>query len=119
MGPAHLAGNVDTTRFAPCGNNAFVNNIVYIDDRVTVECNIGPNTDPQSFTFFNNLWFHSEDIFWSGPDLPVTDVDAIFGSDPLFQGRREMKTFLYSLAAWLLPEAKKSINRFWIIFGIF
>jgi hypothetical protein len=80
-----LQETVDTTRFATCGNNAFINNIIYIDNQVTVECNIGPNTDPQSFMFFNNLWFHSEDIFWTGPVLPVTDVDAIFGSDPFFR----------------------------------
>ena len=95
-----LQETVDTTRFAPCGNNAFINNIVYIDDQVAVECNIGPNTDPESFTFFNNLWFHSEDNFWTGPDLPVTDVDGIFGSDPFFRDaeNEDFSLFFGSLA---------------------
>lgn len=79
-----LQETVDTTRFPPCGYNTFRNNIIYFDDRVSVECNIGPNTAPETFTFSNNLWFHSEDSGWPGPDLPVNDVDNIVGEDPLF-----------------------------------
>ena len=55
-----LQETVDSLRFSPCGNNTFRNNIVYRDNRVTNDCNIGPNTDPQSFTFSNNFWFHSQ-----------------------------------------------------------
>jgi hypothetical protein len=73
------------SRFFPCGNNTFRNNLIYIDNQVTVECNIGPNTDPESFTFSNNLWFHSEQSNWSGPDLPVVDADNIINADPLFE----------------------------------
>ena len=68
-----LQETVDTSRFAPCGYNTFRNNIIYIDSRVSVECNIGPNTAPETFTFSNNFWFHSEDSGWPGPDLPVDD----------------------------------------------
>ena len=77
-----LQETVDTSRFPPCGNNTFRNNIIYIDDRVNVECNIGPNTAPETFTFSNNLWFHNTQPGWSGPDLPVTDTDAIVQQDP-------------------------------------
>jgi hypothetical protein len=80
-----LQETVDTTRFKPCGDNAFRNNIIYIDDQVTVECNIGPNTAPETFTFSNNLWFHSENPGWQGPQLPVVDTDHLVGEDPLFQ----------------------------------
>ena len=80
-----LQETVDTTRFEPCGYNSFRNNIVFIDDRVTVECNIGPNTAPETFTFSDNLWFHSENPGWPGPQLPVDDADHIVGADPLFQ----------------------------------
>lgn len=80
-----LQETVDTSRFPPCGYNTFRNNIVYIDNRVNVECNIGPNTAPETFTFSNNLWFHSENGFWLGPDLPATDEDNIIGEDPLFE----------------------------------
>jgi hypothetical protein len=101
-----LQETVDTTRFAPCGNNAFVNNIVYIDNRVTVECNIGPNTDPQSFGFFNNLWYHSEDNSWTGPDLPVPDVDGIFGEDPLFIDA-EQEDFSLNLGSLAIAGGKE------------
>jgi len=80
-----LQETVDTSRFPPCGYNTFRNNIVYIDNRVNVECNIGPNTAPETFTFSNNLWFHSENGNWAGPDLPATDEDNIIGEDPLFE----------------------------------
>lgn len=79
-----LQETVDPDRFPPCGYNTLRNNIIYIDDRVTVEVNIGPNTAPETFTMSDNLWFHSEDSNWPGPDLPVVDVENIVGEDPLF-----------------------------------
>ena len=78
-----LQETVDTTRFAPCGNNDFINNIIYINNLVNVECNIGPNTDPESFLFSNNLWFKENDPFWNGPVLPVEDLNSII-SNPFF-----------------------------------
>ena len=80
-----LQETVDPDRFAPCGNNTFRNNIVYIDNNVNVEVNIGPNTAPETFTFSNNLWYHSQDPSWEGPDLPVPDEDNLVGFDPLFE----------------------------------
>jgi hypothetical protein len=80
-----LQETVDTSRFAPCGYNTFRNNLIYIDNRVNVECNIGPNTAPETFTFSNNFWFHSEDSGWPGPDLPVADDNNVVGEDPLFE----------------------------------
>ncbi|HZV70304.1 MAG TPA: right-handed parallel beta-helix repeat-containing protein [Saprospiraceae bacterium] len=79
-----LQETVDPTRFPPCGNNTFRNNIVYLDNRLNTECNIGPDTAPETFTFSNNLWYQSDDINWGGPDLPVIDVDQILNEDPLF-----------------------------------
>ncbi len=80
-----LQETVDTTRFPPCGYNTFRNNILYIDDRVNVECNIGPNTAPETFTFSNNLWYHSQNPGWGGPNLPAVDMDNIIQQDPLFK----------------------------------
>ncbi len=79
-----LQETVDPDRFPPCGNNIFRNNIIYIDNLVSVECNIGPNTAPETFTFSNNFWFHSENSNWPGPILPVEDTDHIVGEDPQF-----------------------------------
>jgi hypothetical protein len=80
-----LQETVDPDRFTPCGNNTFRNNIVYIDNNVNVTCNIGPNTAPETFTFSNNLWYHSQHPNWPGPVLPVEDTDQIIGEDPLFE----------------------------------
>lgn len=84
-----LQETVDETRFPPCGYNTFRNNIIYINNNVNVEVNIGPNTAPETFTFSNNLWFHSQNSSWSGPDLPVEDFMNIIGEDPLFHNVSE------------------------------
>lgn len=79
-----LQETVDPSRFAPCGQNSFINNIIYMDDRVSVECNIGPNTAPETFTFSNNLWYQSDNTNWDGPELPTEDTDQIINEDPEF-----------------------------------
>ncbi len=79
-----LQETVDTSRFYPCGNNSFKSNIIYHDSRVSSDCNIGANTNPKSFSFSNNLWYHSQNPAWAGPELPVTDINCIIGKDPLF-----------------------------------
>lgn len=78
-----LQETVDPDRFVPCGENAFCNNIVVIDGRVSTQVNIGPNTAPETFIFTNNLWYHSENPSWAGPTLPVDEQWGIVGSDPL------------------------------------
>lgn len=78
-----LQETVDPERFASCGDNVFRNNIVVIDSRVTTDVNIGPNTRPESFVFDHNLWFHTDQAAWSGPDLPVEESGSLVGLDPL------------------------------------
>ena len=70
-----------TPGFLPCGQNEFRNNIVYLSNDLT-EVNIGPNTDPASFIFTNNLWYNESDSNWT-PVLPVVDSNQVIG-DPLF-----------------------------------
>ena len=77
-----LQETVDTTRFAPCRNNQIINNIFLIDQRVTTQVNIGPNTAPSSFVFQSNLWFNSANLNWAGPNLPTRDLTQIV-KDPL------------------------------------
>ena len=79
-----LQETVDTARFYPCGNNSFENNIIYHDSRVSSDCNVGPHTNPNSFRFSNNLWYHTQNPAWAGPYLPTPDVNCIIGKDPLF-----------------------------------
>lgn len=67
--------------FLTCANNSFTNNIIYLPADIT-EANIGPNTDPTSFTISHNLWFNASDASWQ-PSMPVTDP-AILIADPQF-----------------------------------
>lgn len=78
-----LQENVDPDRFLECGDNTFRNNIILITANLPTETNIGPNTRPETFVFSNNLWFNATDVNWSGPDLPVPDVDGLVNLDPL------------------------------------
>lgn len=79
-----LQETVDTSRFYACGNNTFKNNIIYRDNKVSVDCNTGAHTNSQSFSFSNNLWYHAQNTAWTGPVLPVKEEKSIVGKDPLF-----------------------------------
>ena len=68
--------------FLPCGDNEFKNNIVYLESDLT-EVNIGPNTDPESFSISNNLWYNESSNSWS-PDLPVIEMNQII-ANPIFE----------------------------------
>lgn len=67
--------------FLTCSDNEFSNNIIYLGSDLT-EVNIGPNTDPQSFTFSHNCWFNESSNTWA-PVLPVGDSGQLI-ADPLF-----------------------------------
>lgn len=79
-----LQETVDTSRFVPCRNNWFRNNIIYYSNVVNTPVNIGGNTLPATFLFGHNLWYNHSDPSNSSPKLPVTETDAINGQDPLF-----------------------------------
>lgn len=84
--PARWAARIlqETTgsRFVPSSNNIFANNIVIIDDRVSILVNIGPNTKPETFTFANNLW-HNPNRRLSSLSLPGQVLNNL-RQDPLF-----------------------------------
>lgn len=68
-----------------CSHNEFANNIVYIDSRAAFPTlNIGANTEPETFSFFNNLWYNVDDENWSGPNLPTEETSGILNENPLF-----------------------------------
>lgn len=81
-----LQETVDSDRFLECGDNSFINNIIYLDHNLGTETNIGPNTRPETFLFSHNLWYNSALPNWSGPDIPTPDPDLILNADPLFAG---------------------------------
>jgi hypothetical protein len=72
--------------FLPASNGRFINNIVYFDGQVGVAVNVGPDTDPESFTIATNLWYRYDDPSASDPPggLPVAEQGGLIGVDPLF-----------------------------------
>ncbi len=70
--------------FLPCGNNSFINNLVYFDrSDLSTYVNIGPNTAPATFTFAHSLWYAHDNPALSAPTLPVAETGAVIGENPL------------------------------------
>lgn len=80
-----LQETVDPNRFLECGDNSFINNIIYLDHNLNTETNIGPNTRPETFVFSNNLWFNAAVPNWTGPDIPTADPNQILQANPMFK----------------------------------
>jgi hypothetical protein len=71
--------------FLPCGQNEFVNNLVYFDrSQISTYVNIGANTDAASFGFANNLWYAFNQPSQSKPALPSAETNGVYGLNPLF-----------------------------------
>lgn len=79
-----LQETVDPDRFLACGDNSFVNNIIWLGNNLSTEVNVGPNTAPETFQFSNNLWYNADNTNWSGPALPVTETNSVLNADPVF-----------------------------------
>jgi parallel beta helix pectate lyase-like protein len=63
-------------RFLPCHDGLFENNLIIFNANVRTFVNIGPNTNPQSFTFRRNAWL---DLAGQRqPNLPTPDTDSIY-----------------------------------------
>lgn len=71
-------------RFVQSSNNVFANNICVIDNQVSSLVNIGGNTQPDTFRFFNNLIYHADGGRINLNQLPGTVEGTLSGSDPLF-----------------------------------
>ncbi len=72
-------------RLAQSSNNVYANNIVVIDDQVNTFVNIGPNTKPETFIFANNLWYHTSNSNFRGPNLPGRQLESIVQKNPNFK----------------------------------
>ncbi len=71
--------------FLPASEGRVVNNIVYFQaSALGAHVNVGAGTDPESFTFQNNLWFAHDDPGASAPSLPVAESGGVVCQDPLF-----------------------------------
>lgn len=71
--------------FLPCGQNEFINNLVYFDrSQISTYVNIGANTDAASFEFANNLWYAFNQPNQSQPTLPAPETNGVYALNPLF-----------------------------------
>jgi hypothetical protein len=80
-----LQESSDTSFYLSSANNTFSNNIVIVNNTLRSDVNIGPNTSPTTFKFFNNLWYNFQNTNWNGPQLPVTETGGIVRQNPLFK----------------------------------
>ncbi|HUP23868.1 MAG TPA: right-handed parallel beta-helix repeat-containing protein [Thermoanaerobaculia bacterium] len=72
--------------FEPSRNGLVRNNLFYfVRGDISTHLNIGPNTDPASFQFRNNLWFAADDPGQSQPSLPSVEIGGVYGQDPLLE----------------------------------
>ena len=44
--------------------------------------NVGPNTNPETFTFARNWWYCQDAPGKSRPSLPANETDGVYGKDP-------------------------------------
>lgn len=69
----------------------FLFNIVVVDSALRTFANIGPDTDPASFAFAGNLWFHADDAGFTMTGVPndagapLAQSDALVQQDPRFR----------------------------------
>lgn len=72
--------------FVPCRNGRFEDNlIIFSSDRwASGGVNIGGNTAPETFRFVRNHWFCSDRPSASRPQLPTSELNAVYGIDPQF-----------------------------------
>ena len=64
--------------FVACRNGEFTDNtILFESTRGSV--NIGPGTEPKTFKFARNWWYCTDNPARSHPQLPVTELDGVYG----------------------------------------
>jgi hypothetical protein len=70
--------------FVEASNCEVVNNVFHFRRAsVGTEVNVGPNTQPATFTFQTNLYFAADDPSRSQPNLPVQEQGTVLGDPQL------------------------------------
>jgi hypothetical protein len=73
----------DGYTFAPASNGLVANNLfTFSRAQLRSDVNVGPNTEPGTFEFANNLWYAHDDPARSQPVLPAPEEGAVVGRDP-------------------------------------
>jgi len=76
--------------FLPCRHGRFQRNlIVFRASDVRTAGNIGPHTQPASFTFDDNYWYCEDRPAASRPSLPVKETGGVYGDDPQLKSARD------------------------------
>ncbi len=70
--------------FVPSRRGVFTDNLIvfHSDEWSSGGVNIGPGTDPESFSFARNWWYCLDDPAASRPTLPTDETDGVYGADP-------------------------------------
>lgn len=73
--------------FTKCRAGQFTDNIIAFQSTQWSEggVNLGPNTDPSTFTFARNFWYSIDSPSRSKPKLPTEEKDGVYGKNPLFK----------------------------------
>jgi hypothetical protein len=73
--------------FLACRNGVFERNIVVFRSGSWVDggVNIGPDTEPKTFKFAENLWYCEDQPEKSAPQLPAVEKDGVIGKNPFFK----------------------------------
>jgi hypothetical protein len=73
--------------FVPCRKGEFSQNLVVFRSNQWGEggVNIGPGTEPKTFTFSKNWWYCVDEPSRSRPKLPTDEKDGVYGTDPKFK----------------------------------
>lgn len=70
--------------FVPCRKCEFTDNVVvFAASGWGGAVNVGPGTEPQSFTFARNVWYALDRPDASRPELPTPESKGTYGKDPL------------------------------------
>jgi hypothetical protein len=103
--------------FLPSQNGRFLNNLVYFARAgFSTTINIGANTQPESFSFANNLWYAHDEPSRSTPsDRPVAEPGGIYAEDPLLVNPSNGDYAIRSTspargAGMAIPELSADIN---------
>ena len=69
--------------FIQCRDGQFTDNvIVFKQADLRRFVNVGPNTNPETFTFARNWWYCQDAPGKSRPSLPANETDGVYGKDP-------------------------------------
>src|SRR5690606_24292719 len=72
--------------FEPARDGRVINNsFVWRDAALSTHVNVGPNTEPTTFSFSHNLWYAMDAPNESTPMLPVSEDGSVIGQGSVYE----------------------------------